>query len=1332
MGLPDLIGRSPTIARVREQVARVAARGAGSGRLPSVLLQGETGTGKGLVARALHEASARRNAPFVDINCAAIPEPLLEAELFGFERGAFTDARQAKPGLFQAANRGSIFLDEVALLPTALQGKLLKIIEEHTVRRLGATRSEPVDAWVIAATSVDLDEAARAGRFRLDLYHRLAVVTLRLPALRERGDDILLLAEHFLARVCADYGLRRKSFSQDAREAMLAHCWPGNVRELSNVIERTALLADAPVLSAEMLELPEAVPGDAADGGSPCDRPGSLRDTLRGAERERLLQVLHETHWNLSHAAARLALPRNTLLYRMERHGLRPPPPSRRRAPAVEAPAEAGTSSAAPGVATGVRRRLALLHVELQCGDEVPHAASGLVIDSIAEKVTGFGGRVEEAASSHVTAVFGVEPVEDAPRRAALAALAVEKLAERDSRRTWPLLHRHPCRGLRPRRRRAARRRRRRPRSLGVPGREPRGRRLPASSRSLGRRRGCWSGDSTCRPVEPIDAGRGLYRLTGPERAGFVLAGRITAFTGRHEELALLASRLDSVLEGRGQVVAVVGEPGMGKSRLLTQFRQAVARRPVPWVEGHCLVLRRPPSRTCRCSTSCAPRAGSAKRTARWRSPPRSRRPWRNRSRGGGRLVSAPSPRLGCGVRRLRQVGPEQLKKRTFEALLHLLLEASRQGPIIVAVEDLHWIDKTSDEVLALLVDALATAPILLAATYRPGYEPPWLSRSYVTQLALPRLSNDDSLAVLRSTLADRRDVPVAALAHLAGRGDGNPFFLEELARAFDEHGGQEAALAVPGTIEGVLGGRIDRLLPSDKRLLQTAAVIGRDVPLAILRAVAEESEGGLRASLDRLRAAEFLYDARPGPDAACTFKHALTQEVAYQTLTREQRRELHSKVADALGTLSPDFAETRPEVLARHLTASERAAEALPLWRRAGEDAIRRSANVEAVSHLRSALALLRREAAAPERDRRELDLQLALGAPLLMTQGYASAEVEALYRRAEVLCEQVCEPPQLFSALWGISIFHVVRGDLHSARAVAERLLAAAARSASDDLRVEAHLAYGAALFHQGLLSDARAHLEQCVSLYDPERHAGHAFLYGQDPCVAGLGFLGRTLVLLGHEAEADSCIERGLRRAEAIDHPFTRTFALLNAAQLHELRGDFPALLPYAEQAIALATQHRFPFLLGAAVSMRGQAFVAAGSYAEGLRLIKEGVHTWRATGASLSLAYYLGVIADAHRAIGEREEGLALVTEALAIAARSGELISETDLHRIHGELLAGDRATEDEAPAAFARGMTLARRQGARLFARRAAASFRRYLSDRGRDQEAETLTGAWG
>src|SRR5262245_5650000 len=223
MALTDLIGHSLAIVTLREQISKVLGRqGETSRRSPPILLLGETGTGKGLVAATIHRDGPRARGPFIDVNCAAIPETLLEAELFGWERGAFTDARQPKAGLFQAAHNGTIFLDEVGLLPAPLQSKLLKVIEEQQVRRLGSTRSETVDVRVIAATSENLEEAIRARRFREDLYHRLAVLTLRLPPLRERGEDILLLADHFLARACADYGLEPKTLTPDARAALLA------------------------------------------------------------------------------------------------------------------------------------------------------------------------------------------------------------------------------------------------------------------------------------------------------------------------------------------------------------------------------------------------------------------------------------------------------------------------------------------------------------------------------------------------------------------------------------------------------------------------------------------------------------------------------------------------------------------------------------------------------------------------------------------------------------------------------------------------------------------------------------------------------------------------------------------------------------------------------------------------------------------------------------------------------------------------------------------------------------------------------------------------------
>src|SRR5258706_6114498 len=253
--LADLIGDSPSIEAIRERVARLLQRQGDLRRLPPVLIDGETGTGKGLLARLIHKAGPRPDGPFVDVNCAAIPETLLESEMFGFERGAFTDARRAKPGLLQTAHRGTMFLDEVGLLSEGLQAKLLKVLEERSVRRLGSTRDEPIDVWILTATNENLKTAIQGRRFREDLYHRLAVLTLLLPPLRERGGAILMLPQHYLGRACNDYGVSAKTLAADAQAALRAYPWPGNVREGANLMERVALLSSEPVVTADALGL---------------------------------------------------------------------------------------------------------------------------------------------------------------------------------------------------------------------------------------------------------------------------------------------------------------------------------------------------------------------------------------------------------------------------------------------------------------------------------------------------------------------------------------------------------------------------------------------------------------------------------------------------------------------------------------------------------------------------------------------------------------------------------------------------------------------------------------------------------------------------------------------------------------------------------------------------------------------------------------------------------------------------------------------------------------------------------------------------------------------
>ncbi|HEY5725537.1 MAG TPA: sigma 54-interacting transcriptional regulator, partial [Methylomirabilota bacterium] len=589
--LTDILGSSPPIEALRANIRRLLDRPQGSRRLPSVLIEGETGSGKGLTAQTLHRASPRGKGPFVDVNCAAIPENLLEAELFGYERGAFTDARQSKPGLFQTAHRGTIFLDEVGLLPESLQAKLLKVLEERAVRRLGSTHSEPIDVWIVSATNADLAAGIRERRFREDLYHRLAVITLRMPPLRERTGDVTRLAEHFLARACDDYGLPAKRLAADARRALEMYAWPGNIRELSNLMERVALLCDDAVVGAAALELPvatAAAPIARAPAPAPVELPaprtsGSAEDAMR----EHLAAVLERTGWNISRSAEELGLSRNTVRARIERFRLRPSTEPRARA-ASPAPAPAASpgrvseprpaASAPPvplpgGPMRWERRRLTFLRATLLSRPEVGTLTDNTrALETMMDKIRIFGGRVAELGSTWVGAIFGLEAVEDAPLRAVHAAMAIDKavqrarLGEGDPLATQIGIHSAEV-------------------LVGQAGQGPE---VEADAK-----RAAWSALEWM--LEGAEAGALLvtpeaapllerrFELTrrGGAARGLRVSGRegraragagLARFAGRRQELDLIRSRLDSARAGRGQLVGVVGEAGIGKSRLVDEF----------------------------------------------------------------------------------------------------------------------------------------------------------------------------------------------------------------------------------------------------------------------------------------------------------------------------------------------------------------------------------------------------------------------------------------------------------------------------------------------------------------------------------------------------------------------------------------------------------------------------------------------------------------------------------------------------------------------------------------------------------------------------------------
>jgi two-component system response regulator AtoC len=315
-----LLGECPGMRKLRELV-RAVAQSEPTDRSPAapVLVQGETGTGKELVARACHLASQRAGGPFIEVNCAALPASLMEDELFGHEKGAFTDARTRKVGLIEAADGGTLFLDEIGELELTLQAKLLRVLEDLKVRPIGALQDRKVNVRVVAATNRDLAKEAEAGRFRSDLVYRLTVFQVRIPPLRERGDDVLLLAREFLQRLAIRYARPPLSLDDSAIDALRAYPWPGNVRELRNCLERAVLMQRGPLLLAEDLGLPEAPPAAAAQAAA---QPAAAPTSLDALERSHLVAALEAHHWNVSLAARALQITRDTLRYRMAKHGL--------------------------------------------------------------------------------------------------------------------------------------------------------------------------------------------------------------------------------------------------------------------------------------------------------------------------------------------------------------------------------------------------------------------------------------------------------------------------------------------------------------------------------------------------------------------------------------------------------------------------------------------------------------------------------------------------------------------------------------------------------------------------------------------------------------------------------------------------------------------------------------------------------------------------------------------------------------------------------------------------------------------------------------------------
>ncbi|WP_201703801.1 AAA family ATPase [Paraburkholderia kirstenboschensis] len=843
--------------------------------------------------------------------------------------------------------------------------------------------------------------------------------------------------------------------------------------------------------------------------------------------------------------------------------------------------------------------------------------------------------------------------------------------------------------------------------------------------------------------VKGIPEPLAVYEVLGPGalRTRLQVAARLglAQFVGRQTELGQLHHALEQATAGRGQIVALVGEAGVGKSRLLHEFKERSHRGRLvletfavphgkafpylPLIEllrNYFQITSQDDDRRCR--EKVTDKVLTLERSL------ENLLPYLLYLLG----ISEPGSALA-------EMDSQIRRGRTFDAITRLLVRESLNQPIELLVEDLQWLDSETQAFLAFLVDRVASVRMLLLMNYRPEYEHGWGQKSYCTQLRLDALDQVEAPRLLMSLLGD--DLSLSPLKQLIlEKTDGNPFFMEEIVQTLAEEKlllgppgryrieTTPTTLHMPTTVQGVLAARMDRLPTEEKALLQTLAVVGKESPWRLIHAVVGQSEDELRRLLCHLQAAEFIYERSTFRGEEYSFKHALTQEVAGNSLLAEQRSVLHERTAQAIESIFHRRLKDYCSELAHHYSLSGNTPKAVEYLHCAGRQAFQRSANLEAIRHFSAALELLTRLPETPEHARQELTLQLAIGPALMAARGYAASEVQATYARALTLCRQAGETPQLFPVQVGLRTFFTLRAEYKAAQELGERLLSLAENARDPVLLGEAHSALASTSFFLGEIGTARMHLEQIAARHDRTQHPTRDFQYGLAPGIRGQTFSAWVLWYLGYPDQARERSLEALALARAMSHSFSLAHCLTFTAELHQFRREAQLTKECAEDAITLSTEQGFPFWRAWATILRGWALAEQGRIEEGMAQMSHGLAAYRATGAELGRPYFLGLLASAYANAGQAQAGLSVLVEAMAMVDKTGERYYEAELHRLKGELLVlreaniktGGSASAKEAEACFHKAVAVAHHQDAKSLELRALLSLARLWQRQGK------------
>jgi len=826
----------------------------------------------------------------------------------------------------------------------------------------------------------------------------------------------------------------------------------------------------------------------------------------------------------------------------------------------------------------------------------------------------------------------------------------------------------------------------------------------------------------------PIRAHRVCGLRSAATRFDAATQNGLTPLIGRKREIKALLDRWKLASGGDGQVVLVSGEPGIGKSRILNELRHRVER------SARIMTLQCSPYYV---DSAFYPSIGHLERTLKIdRETPTTTKlerlealmSERRRPRDDVELIAWLLAVPYSDRPRRQEITPQRHKELTIRALVDLVEAGARQRPTLMLFEDVHWADPSSLELLDVLIGRMQNFPLLLVVSHRPEFSSPWLVHRHAAALHIAKLTRSQSLTMV-AKLTGTQGLPVPLLEQIIVKTAGVPLWVEEVTKSVLENleqvddKGELAEVAIPRTLHGSLQERLDRVRASVKEVAQIGSVIGREFSYELIAAVTAMSRSTLDDALARLTQSGLAIRRRSDASAVYVFKHALVRDVAYDSLYKARRQQLHGRIAQALEQRFPSTAANEPELLARHYHEAGVNERAVAFWQRAGELSKKRFALSEAITHLQRGLDLVKKLGESRERDVTELALRTQLAPVLVAVHGWAATEVSDVLEPAWRLASQLGHAESYLPILHGLWVHHLTKNNLDAALRWAEEMLAASRSGEDPDLEISARRSLMASYFWLGELQTARRHADEITSQYDVHRHAHIVDRTNNDPMTMVGIYASHFLWMLGYPAQAMRECDAKDEHARRGNHPFDLGFALTLGSHAFDYCRLPERLLPRAEEAERVGRERGVSLMSEImAQIIKGIAWLRAGRTVDSIGQLYGAIKRLEKTGHRIYVTYCRAVLAEAMAREGDCDAAMSLVDESLhAIEERGqyGERVHYAEILRLKGWML-HSRGNLDAAADCLLNALEVAERQQARSWQLRVLVTLFRLRSAQGR------------